>query len=98
MGGAGREHRGGPLGNELGFGVLGLGFGAVHARVLGEMEGVRLAAVCDADPQRLATVSRGRMLGPYIDYLTMLEAEEIDAVVVAVPARLHEKVALDVIK
>ena len=35
------------MSKELAFGIVGLGFGAVHARVLGEMEGVRLAAICD---------------------------------------------------
>jgi predicted dehydrogenase len=82
---------------ELAFGVVGLGFGAVHARVLGEMEGVRLAAVCDMDPQRLATVARGRTVHTYEDYETMLRNEALDAVVVAVPIRLHEQVAMAVI-
>jgi predicted dehydrogenase len=86
------------MSKELAFGVIGLGFGAVHARVLGEMEGVRLAAICDSDPQRLATVARGRTVTAYQDYGQMLRDEPLDAVVVAVPIRLHEKVALAVIE
>jgi predicted dehydrogenase len=82
---------------ELAFGIVGLGFGAVHARVLGEMEGVRLAAICDMDPQRLATVARGRTVNTYQDYEAMLRDEPLDAVVVAVPIRLHEQVAMAVI-
>src|SRR5688572_21307982 len=85
------------MSKELAFGVVGLGFGAVHARVLGEMEGVRLAAVCDSDPQRLAAVGRGRTVNTYQDYETMLQHEALDAVVVAVPVRLHEQVAMAVI-
>jgi len=78
---------------ELAFGIVGLGFGAVHARVLSEMEGVRLAAICDSDPQRLAAVGRGRTVKTYQSYETMLREETLDAVVVAVPIRLHEQVA-----
>ena len=85
------------MSKEIVFGVIGLGFGAVHTRVLGEMEGVRLAAVCDSDAQRLTAVSRGRTVNTYQDYETMLREEALDAVVVAVPIRLHEQVALKVI-
>jgi UDP-N-acetylglucosamine 3-dehydrogenase len=76
------------------IGVIGLGFGAVHARVLGEMESVDLVALCDVDRSRLATVGRGRSVSLYEDYATMLAQERLAAVVVAVPTRLHEEVAL----
>ena len=65
-------------------GVVGLGFGAVHARVLSEMEGVELAAVCDTDKRRLASAIRGRTVHGYSDYSEMLSSEELDAVIVAV--------------
>jgi UDP-N-acetylglucosamine 3-dehydrogenase len=84
--------------SEIRAGVIGLGFGAVHARVLDEIEGVRLAAVCDPNEERLATVARGRDLKPYVDYKAMLAAERLDAVVVAVPATLHAPVALAAIE
>lgn len=83
---------------ELSVAVVGLGFGAIHARVLSEMEGVRLAAVCDRDERRLAAVSRGRRLESYTSFEAMLSKETLDAVVVAVPARLHEEVALAAIE
>ena len=90
------------MSRELAFGVVGLGFGAKHVRVLGETHGARLAAVCDTDAARLAAVSpspgsgrgKGRDVRAYTDYKAMLCAEQLDAVVVAVPARLHEEVAL----
>lgn len=85
------------MSKDLSFGIVGLGFGAVHARVLGEMEGVRLAAVCDSDPHRLAAVSRGRTANTYHHYEAMLRDETLDAVVVAVPVQLHEPVAMAVI-
>lgn len=79
---------------ELNIAVVGLGFGSNHARVLSELDGVRLAAVCDSNPQRLDAVSAGGGLQTYTDYETMLATEKLDAVVVAVPARLHCRVAL----
>ncbi len=74
--------------------VVGLGFGAIHARVLGEMDGVCLAAVCDRDEARLNAVARGRTVAAYTDHRQMLARERLDAVIVAVPTRLHEEVAL----
>ncbi len=79
---------------ELRLGVVGLGFGANHARVLSELDGVCLAAVCDSDADRLAAAARGRTLAAYADYGEMLRKERLDAVVVAVPAHLHAPVAL----
>ncbi len=79
---------------EVAVAVVGLGFGAVHARVLSEMDGVDLVAVCDVDERRLATATRGRTLKAYRDYEALFRDERLDAVVVAVPTRLHEKVAL----
>lgn len=77
----------------LAVGVVGLGFGANHARVLSRLQGVRLAAVCDTHEERLSDVARTYGSGAYKRYETMLQDEELDAVVVATPARLHEPVA-----
>ena len=43
-------------------------------------------------------MARGRTVNTYQDYETMLRDETLDAVVVAVPIRLHEQVALKVIE
>jgi predicted dehydrogenase len=80
--------------SEISFGVAGLGFGANHARVLSQMDGVRLAAVCDSDPSRLEGVTKTAATKSYPNARAMLAGERLDAVVVAVPAGLHEEVAL----
>jgi predicted dehydrogenase len=82
---------------EVAVAVVGLGFGRNHARVFHELQGVRLAAICDRDQERLAEVARGRNLKTYTDHLEMLEQERLDAVIVAVPTRLHAVVAGDAI-
>ncbi len=79
---------------ELRIAVVGLGFGANHARVLSELPGVKLAAVCDLDEARLSTATRGRDAKPYTDYRRLFAEEPLDAAIIAVPARLHETVAL----
>ena len=77
---------------ELAVAVIGLGFGAKHARVLDELEDVHLAAVCDTDEQRLAAVADGaggpaelrpRSIGAFRHYEAMLREVALDAVIVA---------------
>jgi predicted dehydrogenase len=80
----------------LAVGVVGLGFGANHARVLSSLPGARLAAVCDTNPDRLAASIYGA--AQYADLATMLRQEKLDALVVAVPAHLHAAVALAAIE
>jgi UDP-N-acetylglucosamine 3-dehydrogenase len=78
---------------ELAVGVVGLGFGANHARVLHDLPGVRLAAVCDKDQSRLEAATRGRDASPYQDIEEMLQREALDAVVIATPEKLHVPLA-----
>jgi predicted dehydrogenase len=82
------------MSGELLVGVIGLGHGANHARVLHELPGARLTAVCDLDQDRLAAAAQGRQIQAYTEYERMLDKEKLDAVVVAVPAKLHEAVTL----
>ncbi|HLG11660.1 MAG TPA: Gfo/Idh/MocA family oxidoreductase [Dehalococcoidia bacterium] len=79
---------------ELAAGVAGLGFGANHARVLDRLPGVHLAAVCDRDQTRLNAATRGRRATAYDNFETMLREEKLDAVVIAVPEKLHLPFAL----
>jgi UDP-N-acetylglucosamine 3-dehydrogenase len=79
--------------------VVGLGsMGANHARVLGEMEGVVLAGLCDADPARLEKVASGRPIPGFPDVGTLLAEMRPDMVSVVVPTGLHEQVGLQVIE
>jgi UDP-N-acetylglucosamine 3-dehydrogenase len=79
----------GLVSGELAAAVVGLGFGANHARVLSTLPGVRLAAVCDRDESRLKHVAKQHGATPYIDFEAMLRDEKLDAVIVAAPERLH---------
>ena len=76
-------------------GLIGLGaMGGNHLRVLSELEGVELAAVCDADPKRLGAAETRYSVKGYASWDDMLERERLDAAVVAVPTRFHLQAGL----
>ena len=82
--------------------VIGVGnMGFAHASCLhsGGVQGMRLTAVCDVEPARLAAC-RERFPGVrcYEDYRALLSGGEADAVIVAVPHPLHARIAADALR
>lgn len=74
--------------------VIGLGaMGRNHVRVLSELPGATLKAVCDQDGAAVAAITSQYGLAGYRGWLEMLQAERLDAVIVAVPTRGHFEVA-----
>lgn len=81
--------------SELRAGVIGLGnMGSHHVRVLAEMQSVDLVAASDVSEDRRKAVEHSRHIQTYADYSQMLEKEDLDAVVIAVPTSLHEEAVL----
>lgn len=75
------------------IGVVGVGsLGFHHARIARELPGVEHAGVHDADPARLEEVARGLEVAPHATLDALLDVA--DAVVIAVPTRAHEAVAV----
>jgi len=72
--------------------------GANHARVLGDMPGVQLVGVADADPERVRKAVNGRPIPGFPDAPTLLRETAPDVVSVVVPTGLHEQVALQAIE
>ncbi len=78
--------------------VIGTGnMGRNHARVYFELDGVTLVAIADINEEG-KNIAKEFGSNFYKDYGQMLEKEAIDAISIAVPTALHEKVALDCIK
>jgi predicted dehydrogenase len=81
---------------EIKVGVVGLGrFGRLHARVLSELPGCRLAALCDVDGEVLGRY--GQEYGAealYTDLETMLASEDLDAVDLVTDESAHGSQAL----
>lgn len=79
-------------------GVIGIGnMGKNHARVYSELEEADLVAISDIDESSREIASQFGC-GFYKDYMELLEREEVDAVSIAVPTKLHRDVAIDCIK
>jgi UDP-N-acetylglucosamine 3-dehydrogenase len=71
-------------------GLIGLGtMGRNHLRLLSEMDGVELAAVCDTDERAVESVTRDHSVAGYGTWDQMLTGERLDAAIVAVPTRFH---------
>ncbi len=78
----------------VGFGVIGLGIGVLHAQKIAELEGCRLIAVADSDPRRCEPV-RDLACECHADYRQMLENPDIDVVCVCTPSGMHARTAID---
>ena len=79
----------------IGVGVMGYN----HVRVLSETEEADLVAVSDIDINRARGVStRFRIPNYYKDHNEMLEKEDLDSVIMAVPSKFHKDVFLDCMK
>jgi UDP-N-acetylglucosamine 3-dehydrogenase len=77
-------------------GLVGAGsMGRNHLRVLADLEGAKLVAVCDSDPATLAAVARKHHVATYLSWKEMFGREKLDAAVVAVPTQFHLQVARD---
>ena len=75
--------------------LIGLGaMGRNHLRVLSDLDGVELVAVCDLDPEAAGAASRKYSVPGYSSWGEMLDRERLDAVVVAVPTRFHMEAGL----
>lgn len=80
---------------KLSIAVIGVGrMGTNHARVLSELEGVRLQAICDADREAAERVGRRYLVSSiYNSVEDLLLKERLDAAVVATPTSEHLPVA-----
>ena len=82
---------------KLGFiGIGGNNLG--HLRRLKDLEDARIVAVCDVIEERAQKGAEEFSASPYLDFRTMLDKEELDAVYVSVPCDAHGDIELAVIE
>ena len=86
-----------PSGANLRVGLVGCGRqGRSILAELAKIEGVTVTAICDTDERRLSSSSRrAPETKTYADHKALLEANEVDAVIVATPTHLHVGPATD---
>lgn len=78
--------------DKLRVAVVGVGhLGSIHAKIYKQIPGCSLAGVCDSDPKRLKEVSGSLRVPGYSNIAELFG--KIDAASVAVPTRLHKKIA-----
>jgi phthalate 4,5-cis-dihydrodiol dehydrogenase len=77
----------------IGVGIIGAGrISGAHAHAARSLPQTRLAAVAEPDEERRAAFVARHGGAPFADYREMLEARDVDAVVVALPHGLHAEV------
>ena len=78
--------------------IIGIGnMGSAHAKCIynGNIDGMVLTAVCDTNPDRLHSfAAQYPDIKVYDNACDMLEDDEIDAVIIAVPHILHAELAI----
>jgi predicted dehydrogenase len=83
---------------DIRLGVIGLGnMGMSHAQCIraGQIPGVRLAAVCDEAPVRLAFDSSTKS---FADFRALIRSGEVDAVLIATPHFSHTVIGIDALR
>jgi predicted dehydrogenase len=76
------------------IGVVGIGhLGSIHAKIYQESQKCILKAICDTDKTRLDRVASELKVTGFTDYRELFD--RVEAVSIAVPTRLHYKIASD---
>jgi len=83
--------------DKLRVAVIGVGhLGSIHAKIYKQIHGCTLVGVCDSDPIRLKEASHSLRVPGYTEMAQLFG--KIDAASVAVPTRLHHKIAAGLLK
>jgi predicted dehydrogenase len=83
--------------NKIRVGVVGVGhLGSIHAKIYKEIKNCSLVGVCDTNKTRLDEISNTLNVPGYANYEALFD--KVDAVSVAVPTKLHYKVANDFLR
>lgn len=84
--------------DEFKIGIVGLGLIAIdHITAINRVDGLRLTAICDTDPDKLKKFSQNSNVAAFDDYHKMLDTH-IDGVVITLPHYLHAKVSMEALQ
>src|SRR6185437_1243411 len=76
-------------------GMIGAGWIAQeHRRVLDSLPDAKLVAVCDVDKERAETLAESAGARAYLDWHELLDAEDLGALIVCTPPRIHREPAI----
>jgi len=77
------------MSNPIKFGILGLGMGAIRARLILETQDAELACVCDLQKEKARKLAQELNCDWTIDFDEMLKREDIDVIGVFTPSGTH---------
>ncbi len=73
--------------------------GLLHAAIVNKIDGCRLAAICDKNKLMLKFLKSGiRNLETYTDYMSMIEEQPLDVIIITTPTSLHARMAESAMK
>ncbi len=98
-----RQRNGARPERTLGIGIVGFGpysgMGRLHATAAREVDGLRLAAVCDRSPERLAAAARELPeVARYASIKALVRDPAVDVAIVATPPATHATLALELLR
>ena len=80
------------------FGLIGCGdMGSVRAAAIGDA-GLQLTAVSDVDPKRLNGVASRSKAQAEVDWRTLVNRTDVDAVIVSTPPNLHAEMCIEALR
>jgi predicted dehydrogenase len=76
-------------------GIVGLGIGRWHIESYLAMPEVKVAAICDADKDKLKSIiTRYGIIRAYTNYEELCQSDDVDAISICVPNYLHAPIAI----
>ncbi len=88
--------------NQVRIGIIGIGnMGSAHLNCIGagRIAGMEVTCVCDCNPERLKLCQKQYpQISVFLDYKEMFASRKLDAVLIAVPHRLHAQIAAEALE
>jgi predicted dehydrogenase len=82
--------------NTVRLGIIGVGnMGGVHARNIGKLREVKLAAICDTDQSKADRVAAEVGCAAFYDASTLIGSGAVDAVLIATPHYSHTTIGIE---
>ena len=84
--------------NKINIGILGTGFGQIHARNFLSFEDVKVAGIFGREKTKTQETARSLGTAGFTDTKALLEDENVDAIVVCLPTHLHAETVTAALK
>jgi len=80
---------------KVGFGIIGLNYGAARCRMIQQLPDARLVAVVARTPEKAKQAAITLGVDWYTDYRELLSRDDVDVVGIYIPSGRHEEIAIE---